>query len=247
MIRWTPTRRAPPLRRWQSREEIVKGRLDSLSPDELRRVRPDYYWLRFGYEAWKHNHERKANFDPNQPRVPANNPGGGRWTRPGGVQVTTSDGFLTGISTIDDTSQALSDTLVGVMEMIDFMPDSTPQLYGMAVHSLFAASVRLQGLPGIGFWDVERTFSLEDIDPRYGLTDSVRTDVVLRNDQGEIIAIYDVKTGDQPLSHARADELRTKTRAASNTPVFELNIVRGITRKNARTTSYSVCRALCRY
>lgn len=226
----------------------MKAYLDSLSPDELRRMRPDRYWINFGYEAWKRDHERKANFDPNQPRVPANNPGGGRWTSLGGVQVTTSEDFLTGISTIDDTSQALSETLVGVMETMDFIPDSTPQLYGMAVHSVFAASVRFQDMPGIGFWDVERTFSLEDNDPRYGLAGSIRTDVVLRNEQGEIIAIYDVKTGDRPLSHARADELRTKTRAAPNTPVFELNIVRGITRKYAAmATSYLVRRALYRY
>ncbi len=36
--------------------------------------------------------------------------------------------------------------------------------------------------------DVERTFSLEENDPRYGLAGSIRTDVVLRNEQGEIIA-----------------------------------------------------------
>ena len=40
------------------------------------------------------------------------------------------------------------------------------------------------------------------------------------------------KTGDTPLSRARADELRLKTRASPNTPVFELNIVRGISRKS---------------
>ena len=248
MIRWTPARPSPQPQRWQSREEILKSHLDSLPPDQLRHVRPDYYWLRFGQKAWMRDHACKANFDPNQPRMPANNPGGGRWTRPGGVQVTTSDDFLTGISTIDDTSQALSDTLVRVMETMDVIPDSTPQLYGMAVHSVFAASVRFRGLPGIGYGDVERTFSLEDNDPRYGLAGSIRTDVVLRNDQGEIVAIYDVKTGDRPLSYARANELRTKTRAAPNTPVFELNIVRGITRKYAiMAASYLVRRALYRY
>ncbi len=110
MIRLTPK---DPLSRpgYGGRGRDMKAYLDSLSPDELRRVRPDRYWDSFGYEDWKRDHERQANFDPNQPRVPANNPGGGRWTSPGGVQVTTFDGFLTGISTIDDTSKALSDTL----------------------------------------------------------------------------------------------------------------------------------------
>ncbi len=83
MIRWTPTRPASPPERWQSRQEILKAHLDSLSPDELRGVRPDYYWLRFGYEAWKRDQARKANFNPNQPRVLAGNPDGGQWTAEG--------------------------------------------------------------------------------------------------------------------------------------------------------------------
>lgn len=118
----------------------------------------------------------------------------------------------------------------------------------MAVHSVFAASVRAQGLPGIGFWDVERTFSLEDSEPRYGLAGSIRTDLVLRNEQGDVIAIYDVKTGDRPLSRTRANELRTKTLSGPNAPVFELNIVRGITRKHAMTAvSLLIRRAIYRH
>src|SRR4051794_25679000 len=54
----------------------------------------------------------KANFNRNQPRIPKDNPGGGQWTSDGGVDVTTFDGFLTGIATIDNISQALSDTLL---------------------------------------------------------------------------------------------------------------------------------------
>jgi hypothetical protein len=85
MNRWTPS---PPqsliATRWQSRAEILKKHLDSLSPAELRRVRPDYYWLCFRYEAWKRDYARKANFNPNQPRVPAGNPDGGQWTSEGG-------------------------------------------------------------------------------------------------------------------------------------------------------------------
>jgi hypothetical protein len=173
----------------------------------------------------------KANFNPNQPRIPKENPGGGRWTSEGGVEVTTSDGFLTGIDTIDNISQALSDTLLTVIEALGALPGLSPSQFGTAVHLAFGNAVRLQNLPGVG--DIERTFSLEDSDPRYGLAGSIRTDVVLRDDRGEIIAIYDVKTGDEPLSFSRAEELRTKTRAAPNTPVFELNIVRGLSRKAA--------------
>ena len=67
-----------PLRTWQTREEILKEHLDSLSPDELRRVRPAYYWQRFGLPAWQRRLAGK--YDPNQPRVPAGNPEGGQWT-----------------------------------------------------------------------------------------------------------------------------------------------------------------------
>ncbi|HET7850551.1 MAG TPA: hypothetical protein VFL51_15965 [Pseudolabrys sp.] len=177
---------------------------------------------------------RKANFNPGEPRVPKHSPGGGQWTTPGGTTVTTSDGFLTGISQIDDTSRVLSDTLVKVIEDLNVVPESTPQLYGTLVHAAFAISVRLQDLPGIGFRNVERTFSLDASDPRYGLAGSIRTDVVLQNDQGDILAIYDVKTGARRMSRARANELRRKSGASPDTPVFELNVDRGVTKKNMR-------------
>ena len=117
------------------------------------------------------------------------------------------------------------------MEEVQFIPESSPQVYGIAVHAAFAMQVRLQNLPGIGFSNVERSFSLGDADPRYGLAGTIRTDVALQNDQGDVIAIYDVKTGDRQLSPARASQLRQMTRAAPDTPVFELNVDRGITRK----------------
>jgi hypothetical protein len=56
--------------------------------------------------------------------------------------------------------------------------------------------------------------------------------MTLRNAQGDIIAIYDVKTGDARMSVSRANELRELTRSPPNTPVFELNIVRGPSRKS---------------
>lgn len=80
MKRWMPPiapARAP---RWQSRAEILKAHLDSLSPAELLVVRPDYYAIRF---LARHDHAKA--YDPNQPRVPAGNPDGGRWTSEGGT------------------------------------------------------------------------------------------------------------------------------------------------------------------
>jgi len=90
--------------------------------------------------------------------------------------------------------------------------------------------VRVAKLPGIGYWDVETTFSLLP-NARYGSKDSIRTDVVLRNDAGDIIAIYDVKTGDKELSQTRVNELLAKTGAPRGTPVIQLHLKRGSSRK----------------
>jgi hypothetical protein len=83
MIRWTPARPAPPPQRWQSREEILKAHLDSLAPDELLHVRPDYWALRFG-PALKGPHACK--YDPNQPRDDH-----GRWVNAGGEVAENRD------------------------------------------------------------------------------------------------------------------------------------------------------------
>jgi hypothetical protein len=186
MISWTPKPSAPAPQRWQSRAEILKNYLDSLSPAELLCVRPDYYALRFGPGAVSRSDTRK--FNPNQPRVPAGNPDGGQWTSGGNgsEEFVTSEGdgravyiavgaasgdgdadnpeflrvastvaidysrALTGISTIDQTTKALSETLARVMNAMDFIPKQTPQAYGTAVHLAFGTLVRFQGLPGIG-------------------------------------------------------------------------------------------------
>ena len=121
---------------------------------------------------------------------------------------------------------------------LEYLPEMKPQTYGTLVHTAFGVAVRLANLPGVG--DIERSFSLEDSDPHYGLAGSIRTDVTLRNIQGDVIAIYDVKTGDKRISPSRADELRAKTRAAPNTPVFELNIVRGLSRKYAAAGFHAI-------
>src|SRR5262249_20738878 len=132
---------------------------------------------------------------------------------------------LTGFKRIDDTTKALAETLARAVDMVEYLPSFTPQKYGMLLHQAFATMVRLQGLPGIGFWDVETTFSLEP-GAHYGSKDSVRTDVVLRNEVGDIIAIYDVKTG-RGLSRGRANELRAKAQVPASPPVIELHILHG--------------------
>jgi hypothetical protein len=177
-------------------------------------------------------------FNPEQPRNPAGSPRGGQWVAVGGdyaqlgTRVEFGPGALTGISRIDETTKQLADTLGKIVDAVGLVSDRSPQAYGVAVHMAFGAAVRAQNIPGIGFGDVERSFSLDAVDPRYGLRDTVRTDVVLRNEVGDIVAIYDVKTGGKTLDRARAIELRSKTEAGPNVPVIELSIRRGVNLKS---------------
>jgi hypothetical protein len=145
------------------------------------------------------------------------------------TQVEIHPSALTGISTIDDTTKTLANTLASV---VDMLPAGSGAAYGITVHAAFATAVRAQNIPGIGFSDVETTFSLAD-SFRYGSKDSIRTDVILRNDAGDIRAIYDVKTGDATIRPQRADELRAKTRVGADVPVIELNLKRGVMLKSA--------------
>jgi hypothetical protein len=122
---------------------------------------------------------------------------------------------------IDGTSIKLSAILARVMGGNPPTAGMTPQQYGTFIHLQFADAVRSARLPGIGYGDVETTFPEGN---SYGSPDSIRTDVVLRNVEGKIIAIYDVKTGESGLTPARADQLRAKTRAPSDTPVIEIRL-----------------------
>jgi len=72
---------------WQSRAELRQAYLDSLSPEDLRRVYPARYWLCFGRERWKTDHARKANFNSEQPRD-----GSGQWVATGKGRHATGAG-----------------------------------------------------------------------------------------------------------------------------------------------------------
>jgi hypothetical protein len=179
-------------------------------------------------------------YDPEEPRVPIHHPGGGRWTREGGVAPTMSSvgnddpimprqqyanaliikhpGAWTGDPRKDETTDKLVTVLAAVMETIEYPAGMSAQRYGQLVHQAFAAAVVAEGLPGIGPNDVETTFP----EGPYGSPGSIRTDVVLRDDDGNIIAIYDVKTGEADLTPARANQLRAKTGAPSETPVIQV-------------------------
>ncbi len=128
---------------------------------------------------------------------------------------------MTGNVKIDATTAKLTMILASVMDKFERAPNMTPQLYGQLVHKQFADAVRAAQIPGIGYYDVETTFSLEE-GARYGSPESIRTDVVLRDEDDKIIAIYDVKTGVSGLSPGRISELLTKTRAGPDTRIIVL-------------------------
>ena len=56
----------------------------------------------------------------------------------------------------------------------------------------------------------------------------------MKNDVGDVIAIYDVKTGGAELDARRVRELRAKTDVNLSVPVIEMHIQRGLSLK-ART------------
>jgi hypothetical protein len=75
-----------------------------LRPDAYRWLRPDYKrFLLPGADPGPLRAliESKANFDPNQPRVPAGNPDGGQWTDEPGWTGGSMSGDTIGIADVD--------------------------------------------------------------------------------------------------------------------------------------------------
>jgi hypothetical protein len=126
----------------------------------------------------------------------------------------------TGNVFIDYTTGRLLDILDAVIAKIGPRPDLDPAGYGMLVHTEFANQVRAAGLRGIDADDVERTFGVQQ-NASYGAKDSAKPDTVLRDDDGNIIAIYDVKTG-AGFSRITIIKYRLRTDSDSYVPIFEL-------------------------
>jgi hypothetical protein len=137
----------------------------------------------------------------------------------GAVNVKRFD--RTGNNFIDSTSVELSTIFASIIVANPRPPGMTPQQYGTFIHLMFKDAVIAAQLIGISSVDVETTFPEGQ---RYGSRGSIRTDVVLRDTDGAVIAIYDIKTGESGIEPDRADELRTKTGAPPNTPVIEIRI-----------------------
>jgi hypothetical protein len=167
-------------------------------------------------------------YDPEEPRVPKHNTGGGEWTREG-IQFAQAEGppifpvnprQSTGISQIDNVTDKLAEILTKTVNGLARLPGQ-PQRYGRIVHAAFAVAVIAEGIRGISPLDVEWPFRLP---PDYSSTKrSVIPDVVLRNDIGDIIAIYDVKTGDASVDPWRARELRAATDVGPDVPIIVLH------------------------
>jgi hypothetical protein len=216
---------------------LSKMRMDLLEwGDELQKIKSDIIFGRLMRAA------AKAGYNSSEPRDAY-----GRWTdgsngaagdtdfsaarRQSAVAIDYS-GAMTGISTIDDVTKTLSETLGTAMSTMDFIPEWTPQVYGTAVHVAFGTAVRFEGIRGIGFTDVEHSFK-DGVDAEHGELGSIRTDVLLRNEIGDIIAIYDVKTGQAGLSPGRVQQIRDHTGVQSNIPIIELSVVRGVRIKSS--------------
>lgn len=174
---------------------------------------------------------------PRLPELPLHLPhfssGLGR-SSPSRQPITIINNAQTGFSTIDETTEKLRPILENV---VNARPEGFGPDYGKAIHYDFAAAVRSGNLRGIGSEGVEQTFG-PDPDRRdapYGTKGSVRTDITLRNDGGDVIAIYDVKTGDATLGPRRVQELRDKTGASRHVPIIEMHIRRGLSVKAAAT------------
>ena len=144
------------------------------------------------------------------------------------TEIEIKPNALVGDPRIVSTTVKLTSILAHAMDIVEPGSDAlTPQEYGRLVHERFADSVRVSGLPGIGYDDVETTFGGE----YYGAKGSIRTDVVLRDETGSVIAIYDVKTGDAKISEKRAAQLRAKVGVDDGVPIYELQIIHGVVRK----------------
>jgi len=144
--------------------------------------------------------------------------------------VTIINNAQTGLSTVDETTEKLRTILEKV---VSGRPEGFGPEYGKTIHYDFAGAVKSENLRGIGREGVEQTFGPDpdDRDVPYGFKGSIRTDVVLRNDTGDVIAIYDVKTGNASLGPRRVQQLRERTNAPPRIPMIEMHIQRGLSLK----------------
>lgn len=127
----------------------------------------------------------------------------------------------TGDPFVDSTTDRLNEILDIVVARNGPRPDLDRGQYGTLIHEEFKKEVRAARLRGIEADDLDKTFGVEEGASR-GAKDSVRPDVVLRDDDGNIAAIYDVKTG-RGFYKFQVIKYRQTTGADSFVPLFELH------------------------
>jgi hypothetical protein len=91
--------------------------------------------------------------------------------------VIQQNGAVTGNPRIDRTTERLLSVLADTVQSLG--PGAGP-IFGIRAHVEFGRRVKELNIPGIREEGVEHSFSLGAA-ARYGLADSVRTDVVLRD------------------------------------------------------------------
>ena len=146
------------------------------------------------------------------------------------VQSKTDVDAAADAALIERTTAILHNVVLQVSGVVIRRPGSSPREFGTDVHTAFARAIRALNLPGIGTEGVEQSFDQLGL-ARYGRDGSIRTDVVMRNNKGTIIAIYDLKTGDAIIRPPRSAELRIMTKAGPDVPVIELHAVKGPKRR----------------
>ena len=142
----------------------------------------------------------------------------------GRIEIDTS--ALTGIEDVDRTTVALADRLG---KIVDRLPEGSGPVYGAMVHTAFKASLLAAPIANV---TVEPTFGGTGI---YGSKDSIRPDAVLRGPTGDIVAMYDVKTGVAGIEPPRAARFRAFS--TSSIYIIELSLRRGVLLKSRRRGS----------
>lgn len=115
---------------------------------------------------------------------------------------------------VDETTEILSNLLARINGTAARVPGLTPQAYGVLLHTQFAIAVKGLQLPKhLRHLTLQVEQSFDELGPtRYGQPGSIRTDILLRNAQGVIVAIYDVKTGDAEMRPSTEQKYRDYTK-----------------------------------
>ena len=74
---------------------------------------------------------------------------------------------------------------------------------------------------------------------KYGFNESIRTDIVLRDNNDVIVGVWDLKTGNAQLTDARRQEIRDELRISRDVPIMELHFSRGVVKKIGVRLNYS--------